>query len=55
MTLITSTRRQLLADTYTAAQLDRMIAKILTLGATPYDQVTADLVWAYQHTRRLGL
>lgn len=54
MTLTTTTRRQLIADEYTAAQIDRMLTLVMALGSTPYDQVVMDLVWAYQHTRRLG-
>jgi hypothetical protein len=55
MTLHTSTRRQLIADTYTAVQISRMLDIATALGATPYDQIMIDLYWAFQHTRRLGL
>lgn len=53
--LITSTRRQLIADAYSAVQIQRMIQIALALGSTPYDRLVEDLVWASQHARRLGI
>ncbi|WWT39753.1 hypothetical protein [Microcystis phage Mwe-JY05] len=48
-------RPRRLAARYDARQLERMTHLLLAGGATPYDQVVADTVLAYQLTRRLGI
>jgi predicted lactoylglutathione lyase len=50
-----TTTREDLAAKHTAVELDEMITKALADGGHPHDDQVQDLVWAYQHTTRLGL
>lgn len=44
-----------LSQRYTAVELNRMVTLLLRTGATKYDAVVQDVVYAGQLTRRLGL